>query len=109
LNIEHVMDFIVDHRSPGLPPEGLAEVFNSLAWCMADDANVITVARHWLELDDEYRVAVSLWIDDIFPANTREGLVVLAADIQTRFPALAARANDWIRRWDNAYGNDNGI
>ncbi|GAB3150443.1 hypothetical protein GCM10027290_38030 [Micromonospora sonneratiae] len=104
MDIEQVMDFLVEHRAPNLPPEALAEVFTSLSWCLNDEAKMMAIVRRWLKLDDEYRVAVSLWMDDIFPADSRQGLVALAADINMRFPALAERASDWIRRWDNAYG-----
>jgi hypothetical protein len=104
VDIEQVMDFLVEHKAPGLPAAALAEVFTSLSWCLDDEANVVAIARKWLNLDDEYRVAVSLWMDDIFPADSRIKLVVLAADIGERFPALAERAADWIHRWDRAYG-----
>ncbi|MEV6376668.1 hypothetical protein [Micromonospora musae] len=106
MEIEHVMNFLVERRATNLPPEALAEVFTSLSWCLDDATNVVTVARKWLRLDDEYRVAVSLWMDDVFPADSRQELVALAADIQVRFPALADRAFDWVRRWDNAYGGN---
>ncbi|MEU9506509.1 hypothetical protein AB0D32_09555 [Micromonospora sp. NPDC048170] len=104
MNIEQVMNFLVEHRAANLPPEALAEVFTSLSWCLDSEANVVAIARSWLKGDDEYRVAVSLWMDDIFPADSRQDLVALAADIHTRFPALSERASAWIRRWDNAYG-----
>lgn len=105
MDIEQAMNFLVDHRAPNLPPEGLAEVFNSLAWCMNDEANVISVARRWLRSGDEYRATVSLWMEDIFPADSRPELVALAADIRTRFPGLGDRADDWVRRWDEQFGD----
>lgn len=100
MDIEEVMLFLVEHRAPGLPAEGFAEVFESLAWCMNNETNVMTVTRRWLREDDEYRAALALWIDDVFPADSRAELVALADDIRVRFPALASRADEWVRRWD---------
>ncbi|GAA4965378.1 hypothetical protein [Actinoplanes utahensis] len=103
INISDVMDFLVDRRAASLPPEGLAEILTSMAWSLDEQANVLPVARGWLGGDDEYRAAVALWIDDFFPADSRAGLVAVAEDMESRFPALAERAREWIRRWDAAH------
>jgi len=102
MSIADVMDFLVDRRAASLPPDGLAEIVTSMAWSLDEKANVLPVARSWLHGDDEYRAAVALWIDAFFPADSREGLVALAEDMEARFPALADRAREWIRRWDDA-------
>ncbi|WP_221323230.1 hypothetical protein [Actinoplanes sp. L3-i22] len=105
INVEDVSNFLVDRRLPDLPPEALAEVFAKLSWDLDDDANVVPVLRRWLRGDDEYRVAVALWVEDVFPADSRAEIVSLMAGIAARFPALVERADYWIRAWDRAYGS----
>lgn len=103
IDIADVMDFLVERRAASLPPEGLAGIITAMAWSLDERANVLPVARGWLDGDDEYRAAVALWIDDFFPADSRAGLVAIAEDMAKRFPALSERAREWIRRWDAAH------
>ncbi|WP_121156519.1 hypothetical protein [Micromonospora pisi] len=104
MDIEDVMNYLVDERAEDLSPLAFSEMFMSLSYYLLDGDKVLGVARKWLTLDDEYRAAISLGLEDVFPADSRAGLVELSASIRERFPALAEAAEVWVERWDKSYG-----
>lgn len=105
MDMEDVMNYLVDRRADDLPPQAFSGTFMSLSWYLAPEGDkILAVARKWLTLDDEYRVAVALGLDEVFPADSRAELVELAASVRERFPALAGPAEEWLERWDRAFG-----
>lgn len=85
-----IMDMLMDHRAPALPPKGLAEVFDRLIWCMDDQGtSLLSVCEDWLESDDRDRVEVALAMDEAFPYANPETMDEVFSQISTRWPDLA--------------------
>lgn len=91
------MEFLVDERAPGVPAEAIAEVLDRLIWCFADNGeNILEVRDDWLQSGDEYRIAVALSMNDVFPFNTRPQLEEGLAGIASRFPGLRGKCVEWL-------------
>lgn len=91
------MEFLVEERASGVPAEAIAEVLDRLIWCVADNGeNILEVRDSWLQSGDEYRVAVALSMNDVFPFNTRRQLEEGLADIAFRFPGLRGKCVEWL-------------
>lgn len=93
------MEFFVAHKAASLLAEALAEVFDRLIWCLADNGHAIGVVRNeWLQSADEYKVEIALSMDEIFPFPTRAQMEEHLHRIARQFPRLRDRCATWIER-----------
>jgi hypothetical protein len=91
-DVEQIMEYLYKHRAPALPPEGLAEVFDRLIWCLDDNgADVMRVIETWLQSSERPRVEIALALEEVFPFNEREQMETVFAAISSRWPDLVGR------------------
>ncbi|MBQ5945899.1 hypothetical protein [Massilia sp. ST3] len=95
--IRAFIESLVDERAPGVPAEAIAEVLDRLLWCVADGGEeILTLRDRWLASGDEYRIAVALSMNDVFPFNTKPQLEEGLAGIASRFPSLRGKCIEWL-------------
>jgi hypothetical protein len=100
ISMKDVMDFLYEHRSNGLPPHGLAAVFDQLFWTMEDNGDALCrVAEDWMRGDDENRVAIVLAMDSVYPFHGGAQMISELDRIAVRWPALAQRCSEIVERW----------
>ena len=93
------MEYFVAHRAPNLPAEALAEVFDRLIWCFADNGHAISAVRHeWLQSTDEYKVEIALSMNEVFPFSTKLELEKQLHRIALQFPRLREKCATWLDR-----------
>ncbi len=86
MNIEDVMETLYEHRVKDLPHNALAEVFDRLIWCLADNgAELSAVKERWLESDSLGKCAIALHMSETFPYET--------------VSEMNARFNKIVRKW----------
>lgn len=96
------MEYLVENRARDLPADALAEVFDRLLWCTADNGEeILSVRREWLDSNGLYNVRVALAMSEVFPCNTRDEMVELFGRICSRWPELNGECEKWLIRWDN--------
>ncbi len=106
ITIEEIMTYLVRNRIPVLPAASLAEVFDRLIWCLADNGRGILEARKdWLECDDPAKVEIALNMSETFPCDTREEMVELFDKIADKWPRLTDRCDEIIRMWDKQFSS----
>jgi hypothetical protein len=99
-----VMDFLVNNCVENLPPKALGEVFDRLIWCLSDNgAGIHEVIRKWLTGNDLFRVQVALAMDEAFPYETREEMVVNFEKIIKKWSFLEERCSQIIYEWDKQF------
>ncbi|MFJ7247102.1 hypothetical protein ACIQWA_20995 [Kitasatospora sp. NPDC098652] len=105
MNIEDLMEYLVEHRAPGLPPGYISEQLLSLTWILdAEGGKIFEVGKRWINSGDEFRVAVALGLDEAFLVGSWDELVQLAASLKERFPSLSAMIDDWLEGSRRSYG-----
>jgi hypothetical protein len=93
------MEYFVAHRAPNLPAEALAEVFDRLIWCFADNGHAICAVRGgWLQSADEYKVEIALSMNEVFPFPTRKQMEENLDRIALQFPRLREQCSTWLER-----------
>lgn len=91
------MDSLLENAVPNLPPKGLAEVFDRLIWCLADNgAEVLEVRDAWLRSDDLRKVKIALAMDETFPFDGGDRMRTELARIAERWPELSPRCSEII-------------
>jgi len=102
LTIHEVADFLYDNRAPNLPAAAFAEILDTFVWCLDNrTADIMVVAKQWLDGEDHGKAEVALAMSDVFPAKTREELVSRLARVANRWPDLKDRCDEIIGAWDN--------
>jgi hypothetical protein len=100
MSARDIMHFLVANASPGLPPEALAEVFDRLIWCLADNgAEIGAVREQWLDGDDPQRVEIALAMNETFPFNGGEAMASGLDRIARRWPMFAKRCAEIAASW----------
>lgn len=93
------MEYFVSHRAINLPAEALAEVFDRLIWCFADNGHAIcTVRGEWLQSADEYKVEIALSMNEVFPFSTKVQMEEHLHRIALQFPRLREKCATWLER-----------
>ena len=96
--MNRTMDFLFDHRVPGLPPTALAEVFDRLIWCLADQGEMLlNVRQSWLASDDRDRVEVALAMNETYPFTKLEEMEATFRKIVSRWPDLEPRCAEMVQ------------
>jgi hypothetical protein len=91
------MDFLMSHRAPSLPPIALAEVFDRLIWCLADNgAALLQVRESWLRSEDRDRVEVALAMNETYPFTRFEDMRAALTRITSRWPDLEPRCAELL-------------
>jgi hypothetical protein len=99
-SIADVMEWLVRSAAPGLPPAALAEVFDRLIWCLADNGGALQEVRDaWLRGDDASKVAIALAMDETFPFHGGDRMQAELARIAARWPEHAARCQAIVASW----------
>ncbi|MEU8922330.1 hypothetical protein AB0D10_15545 [Kitasatospora sp. NPDC048545] len=100
MDIEDMMEFLVAHRAPNLPPGYLAEQLLALSWILdSEGGRIFDVGREWLRSGDEFRVAVALGLDEAFMAESWCEFVELAESVKARVPSLASDVDVWLQKY----------
>src|SRR4051794_37975194 len=90
--ISDVMEFLVANAASNLPPEALADVFDRLTWCLADNGHEICVVRDvWLMGDDRRKVEIALMMEETFPFDGGRQMRTNLKSIASRWPEFARR------------------
>jgi len=93
------MEHFVVHRASNLPAEALAEVFDRLIWCFADNGHAISTVRvEWLQSADEYKVDIALSMIEVFPFPTRMQMEEHLHRLTLQFPKLREKCAAWLDR-----------
>ena len=93
------MEHFVAHRVSNLPAEALADVFDRLIWCFADNGHAIcAVRREWLQSADEYKVDIALSMNEVFPFPTRVQMEEHLHRVVLQFPRLRDKCTTWLER-----------
>jgi hypothetical protein len=104
ITIEQVMTYMLRNSVTGLPPASLAEVFDRLIWCLADNGEgLLNVRKDWLECNDPAKIEVALNMSETFPYDTREEMIRKFREIKDSYPRLTDRCNEIIRMWDQQF------
>lgn len=103
LNVFDVVEYLFTNRVANLPPEALADVFDSLIWCFADNGyELLRVRDGWLRCDDRDRVAIALAMGATFPFNGGDAMEVELRRIELRWPQFADRCAELRTNWKDA-------
>ncbi|MHC5902490.1 Uma2 family endonuclease [Streptomyces sp. S6] len=106
VKIDDVMDFLVEHRAPGVVPGYISEQLLSMAWIIdaEDVARMTETARRWLRSDDPFRVAVAIGLEnETYLADSWEEISALAEPLKEKFPSMAADVDAWMVRAEASY------
>lgn len=106
MDVEQVMDFLVDHRAPGVVPGYVSEQLLSMSWIIDAEhvARIVQVANRWLRSDDPFRAAVAIGLEnETYLADSWEEIAALAAPLKERFPSMAADVDAWMARAEPSY------
>ena len=99
MNTEDVMEHLFNDRVSELPHDALAEVFDCLIWCIADNGGEIcTVREKWLEGDVFGKCAIALAMNETFPFETLSEMRAVFASIVLKWPQLKNRCEELIER-----------
>lgn len=99
MKVEDVMEFLVDHRAPGVVPGYISEQLLSMSWIInaEDVARITEVAKQWLKSDDPFRVAVAIGLEnETYLADSWEEIAELAEPLKEKFPSMAADVDAWL-------------
>lgn len=97
MKFEAFADFLFANRAPNLPPEGLAEVFDRLVFCLSDRGkSVFDVYCKWITSYDKDKVSIALSMSVWFPYKRREDIESLAIAISERWPDLRIKCDKLI-------------
>lgn len=95
------MEFLIDSRVENLPAIALAEVFDRLIWCMADNGHdILSIRLEWLKSDDVYKVDVALSMIEVFPFEDKSEMHRAFARIIQRWPQLQEKCDSWCAQWE---------
>lgn len=90
--IRTMMDFLYSQRVPGLPATALADVFDRLIWCLADQGtSLLQVRESWLKSDEKERVEIALAMNETYPFNDAREMAVTFGRITDRWPEFRSR------------------
>lgn len=104
LSISKIMDFLVANATEQLPPHALAEVFDRLIWCLADNGKeVLMVRNRWLQGDDRQKVEIALAMNETFPMDGGQLMEDLLEGISRRWPSLRERCAEISSEWKKTY------
>jgi hypothetical protein len=93
------MEYCFANRVENLPAEALAEVFDRLIWCFADNGQAINAIRgEWLQSTDEHKVEIALSMNEVFPCSTKLELEQQLHRIALQFPRLREKCAMWLDR-----------
>jgi hypothetical protein len=99
-NLEDVTDYLFANRAKGLPPRGLAEVFDRLIWCLSDNGvQVLKIQREWLSSQDVEKVKIALEMNEAFPFESQDQMNHVLASISAKWPELKAKCDQIAARW----------
>jgi hypothetical protein len=100
ISIADIMDSLLRDSVVNLPPEALAEVFDRLIWCLADNGHeLLQVRDSWLRSDDRSKIAVALAMDETFPFDGGDLMREELGRIATRWPEFADRCGEIVAAW----------
>jgi hypothetical protein len=104
ITIAEVMAYLIENCTPNLPANAIAEVFDRLIWCFADNGKgILNVRRDWLSSGDLFKVEVALSMTETFPYDTRDEMILKFNDILKKYPSLKEMCNDIIAKWDEQF------
>ena len=87
-----MMEFLFANRAPSLPPQALADVFDQLIWCMADNGEALLKVREdWLRSNDKPRVEIALAMNETYPFDDASEMEAVFSQISEKWPELSAR------------------
>ncbi|WDE09372.1 hypothetical protein [Thalassomonas haliotis] len=102
MSIEMIMDSLFDRRVENLPAEALAEVFDRLIWCEADNGyELCEVREKWLQGDSQERCAIALEMNDIFPFESIKEMKRVFETITKKWPQFQERCDYLIKVRDS--------
>ncbi|WP_444942020.1 hypothetical protein ACJJI3_07490 [Microbulbifer sp. ZKSA004] len=97
MNIEGVMEYLFEFRVENLPAEALAEVFDRLIWCVADNGKEISIVqKKWLEGESYEKCSIALAMNEIFPYEEVSEMKEAFREITKKWPGLGSRCNEII-------------
>jgi hypothetical protein len=102
MTIADTLAFIAEHPAAEAPPKFLSEIIDELLPCLRADAQaeVFAVRDRWLGSDDDWRVAIAVWMEVPGPGESTEDLVRRRTDAIARVPRVAAGDDGWKwTRW----------
>lgn len=96
------MEWLFARRASNLPPEGLAEIFDQLLWCLdpAGGPEILETQRDWLRSGDLEKIEIALAMSEVFPYSTREELAENLDRLVKQFPSLAPARDEKLNSWD---------
>src|SRR4051812_7378452 len=102
ITVRGVMEYLFARRAPRLPPQGLAEVFDRLLWCLdqAGGAEIEEVRRDWLRSGELEKVEIALSMTEVFPYKTREEMVENLDRPAGEYPSLSDRCRKILKQFD---------
>lgn len=104
-SICEVMEYLLASSASNLPTSALAEVFDRLIWCLADNGDeLLRVRDAWLESSDVRKVAIGLAMDETFPFGGADEMQTKLEGIAARWPELGDRCREIIDEWRAATG-----
>ena len=106
VDVEDVMNFLVEHRAPGVVPGYVSEQLLSLGWLIRpeDVARITEVARQWLTSDDPFRATVAIGLEnETYLFDSWHELAEEAERLKRDFPSTAADVDAWLERSRRSY------
>jgi hypothetical protein len=100
VNTEQMMNFLFSRRVIDLPHTALAEVFDSLIWCMDDNGEEITnTQKCWLECGDLDKVKIALSMTSVLPYKDLKEAEFEVAAIKKNHPDLDSLCELFLSRF----------
>ncbi len=105
VTMEHVMDYLIDHRSSSVRSSSLSDIIERLLWCLdgPSETAIFKVQSKWLGGDDVRRVEVALFMEESFPYDNRDEMVKEFSRITSKWPHLQARCEEVLQEWDRMH------
>lgn len=96
MTMTDLIGFLYVHRAPALPAGTLADLFDCMIWCCAEEQAtcLLQVREDWLRSAERARVEIALAMDEVYPFDTGDEMERVFAEIEERWPEFAGRCEE---------------
>jgi len=98
MNIETIMNYLFVQRAEGLSNQALADVFDRLIWCTADNGKAICMVREkWLEGDSFEKCEIALSMNETFPYENISKMEDVFKSIISKWSYLKTKCDEIVK------------
>lgn len=94
-----LLDYLVDHRSPGVPAAEFGSIIDALIWITNDNGGqVCATCESWLLGHELYRIEIALSVQNVFFFKSQKEMEDAFSLIIQRWPFLRDTCDEISRR-----------